>query len=88
MISISLSLALFLYALVVVLFAIFAIVNVYHLVHYGATSGISFAVTFLFLAGAAFILFFTYHALAAVDWNQQIGIGIPFVSSPSSLEQP
>lgn len=73
------------YGLVVLFFAIMAIVNVYHLVHYGATTGVSFVVTFLFLAGAAFILFFTWQAAGTADWSQQITFSpLNFADSPFS----
>jgi hypothetical protein len=69
------------YGLVVLFFALFAVINVYHLVHYGATTGVSFVVTFLFLAGAVFIMFFTWQALAGVDWGREVNLAIPFLTS-------
>ncbi len=83
MLSLSFALVLIPYGLALLFFALMALVNVYHLIHYGATTAISFVVTFLFLAGAVFILFFTWQALQNVDWNRAITIEVPTVVIPS-----
>lgn len=72
------------YGLVILFFALFAVINVYHLVHYGATTGVSFVVTFLFLAGAVFIMFFTWQALVGVDWGREVHLAIPFLTASST----
>jgi hypothetical protein len=77
MFSFPIAIALIPYGLTLIFFALLAVINVYHLVHYGATSGVSFVVTFMFLAGAAFILFFTWQAVGDTDWSQQIDVA-PF----------
>jgi hypothetical protein len=82
MLTLPLSLALVPYAIIVMFFAVLAIINVYHLVHYGATTGVSFVVTFLFLAGGAFILFFTWQAVAGADWSQTVSF-TPFAVESS-----
>jgi hypothetical protein len=90
MISFPLSLALIPYGLVVIFFAVMAIINVYHLVHYGATTGVSYVVTFLFLAGGVFILFFTWWALQGTDWGRDVGLIMPFAGGfdPPDFTQP
>jgi|GEM_PF-1130513 hypothetical protein len=86
MISIPLSATLLLYAAVVGFFAVLAVVNVMHLVRYGATTRVSFIITFLFLAGAAVILFATWQLLAFTDWTQPISVSLPaFSFSPTSF---
>ena len=76
MITIPLSLFLIPYGFVVLFFLLLAFINIFHIIHYGATTQVSFIVTFLFLAGAAYILFFTWQTLGGVDWNHEIIIGI------------
>lgn len=83
MISISLSALLIPFGLAVAFFVVLAFINVYHLVHYGATTGVSFLVTFLFLAGGVFVLFFTWQELRDVDWSQSMDFGIPLMSAPA-----
>lgn len=86
MLDFPLAVALIPYALTVIFFVVLAVIHVYHLVHYGATSSVSFIVTFMFLAGGAFILFFTWQALASTDWSQRISF-TPFAID-SSFERP
>jgi len=66
------------YFLVVGLCLGYAAFAIHHLVHYGATTKLSFLVTFTYLAGTAFILFFTWQALAGVDWSEPIDIAPSF----------
>lgn len=83
MLSFPLSLILLPYGIVVILFLLLAVYNVYNLVRYGATTNASFLATFCFLAGATFVLFFTWHALREVDWGQQIDLATPFIGEQS-----
>ena len=75
------------YGLVLAFFTLLAIVNVAHIVGYGETTGPSFIVTFLFLAGAAFILFFTWHGVAGTDWMAPVTLGTSALM-PASFPQP
>lgn len=76
------------YGLIVAFFAVLAIVNVFHLVGYGATTGPSFAVTFLFLAGAVFILFFTWEGVKGTDWEAPVTLGGASSFVIPSLQRP
>ena len=82
-VTFTLGLALIPYALVLLFVIGYGIFAVYHLVHYGATTGLSFTITFAYLAGTIFILFFTWQALNGVDWRQPITF-----SPPTSLSMP
>jgi hypothetical protein len=86
MLSFPFVLALLPYGLVVVFFAVMAIINVSYLVHYGATTAVSFVVTFLFLAGGVFILFFTWQGLQGTDWGRTINLPVPFVGGAPTLQ--
>ncbi len=77
MLSFPLILILIPYGVVVALFLFIAAYSVHNLVRYGATTGTSFLATFAFLAGAVFVFFFTWQALAKTDWNEPINIGGP-----------
>jgi hypothetical protein len=77
MLSLSFALILIPYALVVGFFAVMALIHVQHLIHYGATTKISFVATFAFLAGATLVLFTTWYLLRGTDWSQQAVIGLP-----------
>ena len=62
------------YALVLGLCLGYAAFAIHHLIHYGATTRLSFLVTFSYLAGTVFILFFTWQTLAGVNWSEPIEI--------------
>lgn len=78
--SISLTLSVFLipYGIVILFFAVFAAINIHHLIRYAATTKVSFVVTFVFLAGSVFLLFFSWSTLHKIDWQQEIGVKTPF----------
>jgi protein-S-isoprenylcysteine O-methyltransferase Ste14 len=72
------------YAIMVLLFLLLAIMNVYHLVRYSATSRTSFLFTLIFMAGTIIIAFISWQALGNVDWSAGISLN-PFGGSPSDL---
>jgi hypothetical protein len=72
MIEISLLLLLYVYGFFVLLYIIFALINIYHLLVFGFLSFESFFMTFLLIAGTILILFITYKLGIAIDWNQSI----------------
>lgn len=85
MLSFPLILILIPYGIVVALFLFIAAYSVHNLVRYGATTTGSFLATFAFLAGATFVFFFTWQALANTDWERPINIGLPTAHSISTL---
>ena len=82
--SLPLAIILIPYGVIVLVFAIVALLNVYHLIHYSATSKTSLAFTFIFLAGTAVIAFLTWQAVGGVDWQTPISISLSS-SSPELL---
>lgn len=66
----TLKLFLYIYLGVIVLFAIFAFFNLYHIVKFGVLNFTVIFVSFVFIAIAVLILFFTFQLLDGVDWNQ------------------
>ncbi|MEY4722893.1 MAG: hypothetical protein RLZZ324_406 [Candidatus Parcubacteria bacterium] len=86
-ISFPFALILIPYAVILMFFAVFATVNVFHLVGHGADTGVSFVVTFLFLAGAGCVLFFTWQGVRDVDWSTPVSFSIPSLS-PGSFGKP
>jgi len=70
--SFSVGLLLIPYFIAVAAFLIFALLNVYHLIAYGATTKVSFLFTFVFLAGSTFIAYVSWMYLKDVDWTAQI----------------
>lgn len=63
---------LFLYFAFLIVFFIFAVINLSHLRHTGAISLISFFVTFLIGALTIFTFYITYVSLMNVDWKQPV----------------
>ena len=84
MISFPLSLVLIPYGIILLLFALLAAYSVHNLVRYGATTNSSFVATFSFLAGAVFVLFFTWQGLRGTDWTQEINFGAPLSGATTS----
>lgn len=74
MIEISLYLLLGTYAILLVIFFIFAIINLYHLLAFGFISFESFFMTFILIAGIILILFITYKLGIEIDWSKSITI--------------
>lgn len=75
MITFTLSLILIPFAIILMLVMIMATISTFHLIRFGATTKISFAVTFAFFAGTVLLLFFTWFNLRGVDWQQPVSIG-------------
>lgn len=65
------------YALVLLFAAVMAVINVTHLIHYGATTRVSFLITFIFLAGAALIVFTTWKMTEETNWMQPVSFNVP-----------
>lgn len=85
MVTFTLSVILIPYAIIVLLALILSIITAYHLVHYGATTRISFVVTFAFFAGTTLLLFFTWTALRNVNWSEPVTVGPSVPPADSSL---
>ncbi|MFH1112030.1 MAG: hypothetical protein V1712_03085 [Patescibacteria group bacterium] len=66
-------LVVYLIAITVILF--FAFASLYHLLKYGFFSPAAVFMTFLLIAGTAFILFVSYRSLVGVDWYEALTIG-------------
>ncbi|MDD4271345.1 MAG: hypothetical protein PHF50_00910 [Patescibacteria group bacterium] len=60
---------LFLYLLFVLIWLIFSLIALYHMIRYGQINFITFITTFAYLVGAALILFFSYEYLSQIDWS-------------------
>ncbi len=63
------------YLLVIVVILFFAIASLYHLLKYGFLSPTAVFMTFLLIAGTAFILFISYSVLSEMNWQQELTIG-------------
>lgn len=74
MISIPLYLILFAYLLFLAVFAIFSIVNVYHIVISASFTLASFFMSFLVFALTVLTLYFTAQLLIGVDWQTPVVI--------------
>ncbi len=69
------------YLLVAAFVAVLALFTMYHFVKYSETTKVSFVAVFLYLAGTAYILFFTWSALRDADWQQTINFATVFAQS-------
>ena len=65
------------YGLFVALFAVFAIVDIMHMVKFGTYGMVNYIALALFLAGTALIFWTTVQLLAPVDWTMSIGATPP-----------
>lgn len=62
-------------------FAFFSLVNIANLAKYGARNFVGFLVSFLFVSGAAIILFLTWQTVGGTDWMASV----PIIDTPYSL---
>ena len=76
MFTLPLYFALIPFAVVVGYVALMSFLNIVHIIHYGATTFVSFVVTFAFLVGAAGICFVTYNRLLDTDWRQPVELNL------------
>jgi len=65
---------LFLYLLFVVIWLIFSLIALFHIMRYGQVNFGTFLAAFIYLAGSAMILFLSYQYLIQIDWS--IGLTI------------
>lgn len=69
------------YGLFLLAVLFFGLINIMHLVKYGAHNFVGFLATFGFIAVTAAILFFTWNYMPVVDWMEPV----PLLSSASKL---
>ena len=60
------------YLIVVIIFAIFTLINIYHIATSAALTTVSFAVTFFILALGALTIYETWSLLQGTDWLQPL----------------
>ena len=60
-------------------FAFFSLVNILNLAKYGARNFVGFLASFIFICGAAIILFMTWQAVGTTDWATTV----PVFTTPS-----
>lgn len=61
------------YGLFVLLFVVFAIIDVVHMVKFGTFGMVNYVALVIFLTGTAFIFWSTAQLLLPVDWTLPIG---------------
>lgn len=73
---------LFPYYLFLAIFAIMALIDIYHLVRFSSISFGSFLATFIFLGGTVYILFWTFVILSPIDFQQIVTTFQNFTLNP------
>ena len=74
MFSLPLYVFLIIYSAFLAIFAVFAFVNIFHIIETGTLTGVSFIVTFLSMALTALALYATWYFLQNTDWQQAVVI--------------
>ncbi|MBI5229974.1 MAG: hypothetical protein HY981_01600 [Candidatus Magasanikbacteria bacterium] len=64
------------------IFALMALIDIYHLVRFSSVSFGSFFATFIFLGGASYILYWTFAVLAPIDFQQIVTTFQNFTFNP------
>ena len=75
---------LFIYGIALLIFALYYLIILYHIIHSASFTFNTFFVTFFIFASAAVVVYGTVNLLAAVDW-QQAAISISTDSFDSSF---
>lgn len=73
-ITIPLFIFLILYGLFLVVFAIFSLINITHIINTGSSSWASLLITFLIIALTILIFFGTWYFLRHTDWSYTVTI--------------
>ncbi|MEK7189399.1 MAG: hypothetical protein AAB666_00250 [Patescibacteria group bacterium] len=74
-------------ALFAVIYAVFILMDVYHLISFAEVHFMSFFMTFIFLAGIVYISFWTWTLAQPIDWNEPVTIfqSISFSPEPETF---
>ncbi|MFH0951569.1 MAG: hypothetical protein V1838_00035 [Patescibacteria group bacterium] len=75
--EIPLVILLYIFLALVGLFVVFSFFDLYHVIRFGFLNGATITAAFIFIAGAAMILFISYQQLQPIDWSETILIGLP-----------
>ena len=68
----TLSIFLIAYYIFLALFGLFSLFAIYHLVRFIPPTSAAFFTLYIFLAGAAIIVFATWQEIQLTDWAQQV----------------
>lgn len=72
MITIPLYTLLFLYLIFLAIFAVFSLINIYHIIMSASFTLASFVMTFFIFTLTVLTLYYTWHLLLEVDWRAPI----------------
>ena len=72
--SVPLSILLLPLAVFLLLFIIFALINVAHIIKFAAFDMVGFFTTFIFLAGSTLFLWYAWQAISPIDWTMPINL--------------
>jgi len=70
----SLSFFLLIYALFLLLWGIFSLVALYHMLRFGFLNFTTFFITFIYIVISILILFFSYQYISQIDWGLNITV--------------
>ncbi len=56
------------------IYLVFILINIYHLAAFSEMSLVSFFMTFIFLAGIAYLLYWLWQLAQPLDWQQPISL--------------
>lgn len=69
---ITLSVLYYLYLVVVAIFILYSLFNIYHLIRFGFLSWVNVLIIFLYILAAGIILAFSFDLLVQIDWHQPL----------------
>jgi hypothetical protein len=69
-----LSIFLYIYLAFLAVWALFVFTSMYHILKFGVKNMITFSVTFIFIAVAVFLLFFSYLFISEIQWDMNVTI--------------
>lgn len=62
------------YSLFLLIYLIFILMDIYHLILFSEMSIVSFFMTFIFLAGVVYALYWTWQLSLPIDWKQVVTV--------------
>jgi hypothetical protein len=82
--SFPLSIFLYIYLVFLLIWFIFSIIGVYHMLKYGFLNFMTFFSVFLYFTVSVAMLLVSYNFISGIDWNLNITIFKDFLSPPDN----
>jgi len=74
--SVPLSIILLPLALFALIFVVFSLINIAHMIRFAAFDMVGFFATFIFLAGSTLFMWYAWQLLSPIDWTMPLNFSL------------